>query len=79
MRVPAWRCDFSKHEHHEHENKHNHSHKEITDILKDVDVLYVTKVGKHMKRDLEQAGIKFIKTDKKEISEIIKTINNEQI
>lgn len=33
--------------------------------LKGIDILYVLKVSKHMKRDLENAGIKFIKTDKK--------------
>ncbi len=69
----------NKHEHHEHEDEHKHSHKEITDILKDTDILYITKVGKHMKRDLEQAGIKYIKTDKKDISEILKNINDRSI
>jgi len=59
------------HKHHEDEDNHNHSHKEITDVLKDIDILYVTKVGKHMSRDLKNAGIKFLKTDKIKISEII--------
>ncbi len=61
----------NKYEHHEDENEHNHSHKEITNILKDVDILHLTRVSKHMKRDLEKAEINFIKTDKLKISDLI--------
>jgi predicted Fe-Mo cluster-binding NifX family protein len=58
------------HEHHDGDS-HNHSHKEITEILKGIDYFYVTKVGKHMKHDLEEAKINYVKTEKKEIKDIL--------
>ncbi len=61
----------NKHEHHENEDEHNHSHKEITNILKEIDILYVSKIGKHMKRDLEEAGINYVITNETKISDIL--------
>ncbi len=73
------------HKHHHDEHKHGmhgdgynrhhgngHSHKEIVDMIRDVDFLFVKRVGKHMKEDLENAGINYVKTGKNEISEILK-------
>ena len=50
----------NKHEHHDHdENEHDHSHEEIVDIIKDVDLLIMSKVGKHLKTDIEATNINY--------------------
>ena len=75
----------NNHEHHEHGNGHGdghghhdhkkgegeHSHAEIGEILKDVDVLVVGRVGKFMKKALEGFGIKHQLTKKLEIQEVV--------
>jgi len=54
--------DYRKntHQHHEHGQEHNHqngknghSHQEIIDLLGDVDLLIVLRVGKFLKNDFE--------------------------
>ena len=50
----------NEHEHHDHgEDDHNHSHGEIVSILKDVDLLIMSKVGKHLKADIVSADINY--------------------
>ena len=75
----------NNHEHHEHGNGHGdghghhdhkkgegeHSHAEIGEILKDVDVLVVGRVGKFMKKALEGFGIRHQLTKKLEIKEVV--------
>jgi predicted Fe-Mo cluster-binding NifX family protein len=64
------------HEHHHHhgedeEHEHEHGHKDITDKLKTVDYLYVKIIGKHLKADVEQAGIKYVLTDENLIENVL--------
>jgi len=35
----------------QHDNEEEHSHSQIIELLKDVDILLVAAIGKHMKRD----------------------------
>lgn len=71
------------HGHHEHGEGHGHghqdhkkgegehSHDEMRDLLKDVDVLIVGRVGKFMKKSLEDFGINYQRTKKLEIQEVV--------
>jgi len=43
---------------HEHSGG-EHSHTEMVELLKDCDLLLVRKIGKHLKSDLDAAGIKY--------------------
>ncbi|MCF8365613.1 MAG: hypothetical protein K9H16_07525 [Bacteroidales bacterium] len=43
---------------HTHTGK-EHSHPELVNLLHDCDLLLVRKLGKHLKNDLEAAGLKF--------------------
>jgi len=43
---------------HEHSGG-QHSHGEIVELLTDCDLLLVRKIGKHLKNDLDAAGIKY--------------------
>ena len=75
----------NNHEHHDHGDGHadghghhdhkkgegEHSHAEIGEILKDVDVLVVGRVGKFMKKALEGFGIRHQLTKKMEIQEVV--------
>ena len=63
------------HEHHDHshgEEEHNHSHKEITDLISDVDLLIVSKIGVHMKQDIESANINYKVVTENDIDTILK-------
>lgn len=65
------------HTHHDHkhgEEEHSHSHNEIVQILEGIDVLYVLKIGKHMKRDLENGKINYKITQNENIEEILKQL-----
>jgi len=67
------------HTHHHHEHGHQdhkkgegaHNHTEITQLLKEVDVLVVGRVGKFMKKSLEDFSIKYQLTKKLEIQEVV--------
>lgn len=74
------------HEHHDHDHDHgqghghghgkgqgerHHSHSDIMELLKDVDVLLVGRVGKYMKGDLIESGLKYQLTKKIDIEEAI--------
>jgi predicted Fe-Mo cluster-binding NifX family protein len=73
----------NNHEHHDHDHgsgdghhdhkkgEEEHSHAEIGEILKDVDVLVVGRVGKFMKKALEGFNIKYQLTKKLEIQEVV--------
>ena len=60
------------HEHHDHKKgEGNHNHDEIAELLKNVDVLVVGRVGKFMKKTLESFNIKYQLTKKIEIQEVV--------
>ncbi len=60
------------HGHHDHKKgEGEHSHDEMRDLLKDVDVLIVGRVGKFMKKSLDGFGITHQRTKKLEIQEAI--------
>jgi len=70
------------HEHHDHDHGHGdggkkgqgerqHSHSDIMDLLKDVDLLIVGRVGKYMKNDIQTSGLKYQLTKKIDIEEAI--------
>ena len=67
--------NFAKntHEHHDHDEgqNHDHSHAEIVDALEGVDILLVSIIGKHMKADLESAGINYQRISKTNIDDIL--------
>ena len=71
------------HEDHDHDHGHGkgqgerqHSHSDIMELLKDVDVLLVGRVGKFMKNDLVESGLKFQLTKKIDIEEAIEEFLN---
>ncbi|MEN8250089.1 MAG: NifB/NifX family molybdenum-iron cluster-binding protein [Bacteroidota bacterium] len=60
------------HDHeHDDEKSHEHSHHEMVELLKDVDLLVVLNIGKHLKRDLEEGNIKYLRTKESEIETIV--------
>jgi len=59
------------HEHEEEEEDHNHSHAELIESLGDIDSIYVRMVGKHLKSDLDNAGIKIVKIDNETINSLL--------
>lgn len=62
------------HKHHdeeEHTNNHEHAHAEIVEIIKDVDLLVMTKVGKHLKADIVAADISYKIAKENNIDKII--------
>ncbi len=64
--------DGHGHGHHDHDKgEGEHNHDEMGDLLKDVDVLVVGRVGKFMKKSLDGFGIKHQRTKKLEIQEAL--------
>jgi len=64
--------DGQGHGNHDHKKgEGEHSHVEIGEILKDVDVLVVGRVGKFMKKALDGFGIKYQLSKKLEIQEVV--------
>ena len=67
---------FVENPHHEHEHEdgeeEEHHHNEIIEILEDVDVFVVKAVGKHLRQDLIDANVNFVRTNKDNLDEIIK-------
>lgn len=75
----------NNHVHHDHGHGHGdghgnhnhkkgegeHSHAEIGEILQDVDVLVVGRVGKFMKKALNGFGVRYQLTKKLEIQEVV--------
>jgi len=68
------------HEHHDHNHEHKqkkdhgerqHSHSDIMNLLKDIDLLIVGRVGKYMKKDIQTSGLKYQLTKKTSIVEAI--------
>jgi predicted Fe-Mo cluster-binding NifX family protein len=67
--------EYKKNEHdhdHEHNEEEEHTHKEIIDLLRGIDLLVVRAIGKHFKRDVEEAKIEYKKTKEEEIDNVIK-------
>lgn len=61
----------NQHEHHEHKEEHEHSHGDIVEALNGIDILALLNVGKHLKADLDKAGIKYEKVKFETIQETI--------
>ncbi len=61
------------HEEHHHEGE-AHSHAELVKQIESCDAILLNHVGKHLKNDLEQAGIKIIKTEKENIKEALEFV-----
>jgi len=55
---------------HEHSNR-EHSHSEIVNLLHDCDLVLLRKIGKHLKSDLDAAGIKYEITSADQIGSAI--------
>ena len=62
------------HKEHDHDDweEGEHHHNEIIEILDGVDVFVVKRVGKHLRQDLIDANVNFVRTDKELLDEIIK-------
>ena len=63
------------HKHHDHgqgHDHHSHTHEEIMDLLSDVDLLVVGRVGKFMKKGLIDNKINYHLTKNFEIEEALK-------
>ena len=62
----------------EHDEEAEHSHRQIIELLKDVDILLVAAIGKHMKKDVENSSMEyqFVKEDK--LNQIISNFLNKQ-
>ncbi|MEN8187605.1 MAG: NifB/NifX family molybdenum-iron cluster-binding protein [Bacteroidota bacterium] len=64
--------DGHGHGHHDHgKGEGEHSHEEIGELLKDVDVLVVSAVGKFMRKALEDFGIKHQRSKNPNIEEVV--------
>ncbi|MEN8125561.1 MAG: NifB/NifX family molybdenum-iron cluster-binding protein [Bacteroidota bacterium] len=63
--------DDHHHGHKKGEGERQHSHSDIMELLKDVDVLMVGRVGKYMKSDLQTSGLRYQLTKKIDIKEVI--------
>jgi len=43
----------------EESEEENHNHSDIMEALKDVDILYVMRIGRNMKNDMAESGLKY--------------------
>ncbi len=55
----------------EHDEEAEHSHRQIIELLKDVDILLVAAIGKHMKRDVENSSMSYQLVKEEKLNEII--------
>lgn len=55
----------------EHDEEAEHSHRQIIELLKDVDVLLVAAIGKHMKRDVENSPMKYQMVTEEKLTQIM--------
>lgn len=64
---------------HEHsDEQHGHSHEDIIEKIKDVDYFYVKLLGKHLKKDVEEAQIQYEFTDEDMIDSVIQDFFEEE-
>ncbi len=66
-----YRVNPHKH-HHGDEEKHDHSHKEMVEVLNDCEVMVTNRVGPHLKKDLDEAGITVYLAKAKKVEEAVK-------
>ncbi len=67
-----YRKNTHTHEPHAHGHTENHSHDDVIDILKDIDMFYVRKVGPHMTESLEEGKIPYTILDQTfTVSEVV--------
>jgi predicted Fe-Mo cluster-binding NifX family protein len=66
------------HEHHSHDDEggHMHSHAELIELLEGVEFVCLKMVGKHLKADLDNAGIKIVKVGFDTIDEVVNDLHN---
>lgn len=65
----------NSHHNHDHSNEEKeHTHKDIIEILNGVDIFYVLRVGKYLKRDLEQGNINYKIVKEKNIDNLISNL-----
>ncbi len=63
---------INPHKHHdEEEEKHDHSHKEMVEVLSDCEVMVTNRVGPHLKKDLDEAGIPVYLASAKNVKEAV--------
>ena len=62
---------YAANHHEDHDESVEHSHNDIVEMLKDIDVLLLINVGKHLKKDLENGRIKYEKISLQTIEEVI--------
>lgn len=55
----------------EHDEEAEHSHEQIIVLLKDVEILLVAAIGKHMKRDVENSPMKYQLIQEEKLTQII--------
>jgi len=72
-----YKINPQQHEQHNHgDHEHHHSHAAIMQLLESVDVLLIRNIGKYMKLDLKNLGIKYIKIKETTIEEAIQRYIN---
>jgi predicted Fe-Mo cluster-binding NifX family protein len=55
----------------QHDDEAEHSHVQIIELLRDVDILLVAAIGKHMKRDVENSPLKYRLVQEEKLTQII--------
>ena len=58
----------------DHDETKEHSHADLINQIKDCDTILLNKVGKHLKHDLDNAGIRIIKTDITDIKKALEKV-----
>ncbi len=72
-KISASEYRINPHKHHdEEEEKHDHSHKEMLEVLGDCEVMVTNRVGPHLKKDLDEAGITVYLAKAKKVQDAVK-------
>ena len=62
----------------EHDEEAEHSHRQIIELLKNVDILLVAAIGKHMKRDVDNSSMEYQFVKEENLNQIINNFLNQQ-
>jgi predicted Fe-Mo cluster-binding NifX family protein len=55
----------------QHDDEAEHSHVQIIELLRDVDILLVAAIGKHMKNDVEKSSMNYQMVQEEKLTQII--------
>jgi predicted Fe-Mo cluster-binding NifX family protein len=63
--------DLRENHHEEHDETVEHTHADLVEKISDCRYILLNNVGKHLKHDLDEGGIKIVKTKEKNIEKAL--------